>query len=294
MPAGGEGTLDHKVAVRVWNFGDETALNVQVELVLRLPEGAGDWVESVIGSRLVDEAPPTADAADAPIVDFDWPVSSAVQAHVCFRAQIGDRDVPRDDNGNALASDDTNAHNDWAQQNVSAMEAPADSPPDPVEFTYQVNNGGSYIEEVWLVPRWLRDGARVTITPARLQIRPRSRGLFRVRVDLEERLLDARCGKDVEFLLEAFRLDEHAEARWGAVKYIVKPRWRTATVFDGHIMFDQVHLLGHVSPDVGAQRVLFHVQRPGQPSLWQRDTLGPASTFDVELPGPWPSGEGCW
>lgn len=39
-PAAGEKALNHKVAVRVWNFGDVDALNVQVELVLRCPAAA--------------------------------------------------------------------------------------------------------------------------------------------------------------------------------------------------------------------------------------------------------------
>ena len=39
VPAGGEGTLNHKVAVRVWNFGDATALNVQVRAGAAAPRG---------------------------------------------------------------------------------------------------------------------------------------------------------------------------------------------------------------------------------------------------------------
>ncbi|MEO6712345.1 MAG: hypothetical protein ABIM89_02820 [Mycobacteriales bacterium] len=280
VPTANEDPLPYKVAVRVWNFGDAQALNVQVQLVLRRPGGGGDWDDSVIGSEVVD----TLDGGDSTaLVDFDWPVSSDLEAHVCFFAQIGDRDVPRDDQGNALASDDTNEQNNWAQQNVDIYTAAADSPPDPVELIYQVNNGGSYMEEVRLVPRGLGAGARLTVTPARLRIAPRSRGLFRVRVDLDEALLDARCGKDVSFLLETWRVDDHSEQRWGAVKYVVKPRRRTTTTLLGGLMPERLHLVGHVSPDVGAQRILLHIQRPGQPSLWEELTLGPASTFDYEL-----------
>jgi hypothetical protein len=289
---GEEGPLPHKVAVRVWNFGDADALNVQVQLVLRRPQGAGDWKWEEVSTQeeIIDTIPPASEAGP-PVVGFDWPVTGEFDTHVCFRAQIGDRDVPRNDQGVALASDDTNAHNRWAQQNVFVYEAKADSPPEPVEFTFQVMNTGSYVEEVRLVPRGLGPGSRLTVTPARLRIAPRSRGLFRVRLELEEFLLDARCGKDITFVLEAWRNEDHAEERWGGAKYVIKPRRRTETVLDGSILPDRVHLFGHVSPDVGAQRVLLHIQLPGQPSVWETLTLGPASTFDFELDGDFPPNE---
>jgi hypothetical protein len=283
-----EKPLHHKIAVRPWNFGNWEALNVQVELVLRLPKGAGDWTRGdVIGSKFASSILPSKNE----IVEFDWPVTSEFDTHVCFRAQIGDRDVPRNDQGIALASDDTNAHNDWAQQNVFIYTAPADSPPEPVEFTFQVNNSGSYIEEVRLVPRGLGPGARLTVTPAQLQIAPKSRGLFRVHVELEERLLHARCGKDITFLLEAWRLDDHAEERWGAAKYVIKPRKRTQTILQGWVKHDQLRLWGHVSPDVGAQRILLHIQHPEEPSLWEKLTLGPGASFDYEVSGDVPPGQ---
>ncbi|WP_306535226.1 hypothetical protein [Geobacter sp.] len=287
VPADPDETLMHKVAVRVWNFGDATAENVQAWLVLRLPEGAGDWAKAFEKEALLPEPL----GADPQIVSFDWPVKSDIDTHVCFRAQIGDRDVPRDDNGVALASDDTNASNDWAQQNAFILEATADSPPEPVEFTFQVNNAGSYLEEVNLQPRGLRTGATVTVTPARMQIAPFSRGYFRVRVDLEESLLTATCGKDISFVLEAWRRDDDGYERWGGAKYTIKPRLRTTTTLDGAILPNKLKLFGAVSPDVGAQRILLHVQRPGRPSIWEEITLGPASTFDYEILDQFPAGE---
>jgi hypothetical protein len=177
---------------------------------LRRPEGAGDWEKVSTQEQFIDTILPASEA-DPPVVGFDWPVTNAFDTHVCFRAQIGDRDVPRNDQGVALASDDTNAHNDWAQQNVFVHKAVADSPPEPVEFTFQVMNTGSYVEEVRLVPRGLGPGSRLTVTPAQMRIAPRSRGLFRVQVELEEFLLNARCGKDIAFVLEAWRLDDDSE-----------------------------------------------------------------------------------
>jgi hypothetical protein len=72
---------------------------------------------------------------------------------------------------------------------------------------------------------------------------------------------------------------------------VIKPRRRTETVLDGSVIPTQLHLVGYVSPDVGAQRVLLHIQLPGQPSVWETMTLGPGSTFDFELDGNFPPNE---
>ena len=56
-------------------------------------------------------------------------------------------------------------------------------------------------------------------------------------------------------------------------------------------MPETVHLLGNVTPDVGAQRLLLHLQQPGHPSLWETVTLGPAASFDFELAGNFPAGQ---
>jgi hypothetical protein len=234
--------------------------------------------------QIIDRIRPASEV-EPPIIAFNWPVTNEFDTHVCFRAQIGDRDVPVNDQGVALASDDTNAHNDWAQQSVFVIEAGADSPPDPVEFTFRVTNTGSYVETARLVPRGLGPGSRVIITPAELRIAPRSRGLFRVHVALEEYLLDADCGKDISFVLEAWRFEDHTEERWGGAKYVIKPRRRTETVLDGSVLPTRVTLHGHVSPDVGAQRLLLHIQVQDEPSIWEQITLGPASTFDFVLDG---------
>ena len=289
-PAGGDPLL-HKVAVRVWNFGDAQAENVQVGLIRRLPTGGGDWDTDAEFEALIDSPVLPSSESDPPIVAFDWNVAANSETHFCFRAQIGDRDVPRDDNGIALASDDTNAQNDWAQQNVFEFESVADSPPAPVKFTFQVNNKGSYLEEVTLVPEGLDLGATIAITPARLRIAPFSKGYFRVRAVLEEWLLTARCGKDISFLLEVWRKQDHSEERWGAAKYVIKPRKRTETVLQGNVLPDQISLFGHVSPDVGALKVLLQIQRPGQVTIWEEVPLGQASTFDFQLPGEFPPNE---
>jgi hypothetical protein len=290
-PPEGSGPLEHKIAVRAWNFGDGTALNVHVELIKRIPAGGGDWKnEGEFEQQIIDEALPSSEAGPT-IVAFDWPIEFDSPTHLCFRAQIGDLDVQTDANGLALASNDTNDSNRWAQQNVFEMEARADSPPEPIEFTFQVNNEGSYLEEVFLSPQGLDAGATITITPALMKIAPFSAGYFRVRAVLAEALLTARCGKDISFVLEAWRKDDDSEERWGAAKYIIKPRKRTETILQGGIMPDKLFLFGHVSPDVGAMRVLLQIQRPGQETLWEEVNMGPASTFDFQLSGDFPAGE---
>ncbi|WP_282607010.1 hypothetical protein [Pelagibius sp. Alg239-R121] len=293
IPPEGGASLPHEIAVKVWNFGDATAENVQIGLIRRRPKGGGggDWEnDAEFLETLPDPVPPSTDQSP-PIISFDWEVEEDSETHLCFRAQIGDRDVPRNNDGVALASDDTDASNDWAQQNVFEFEAEADSPPDPVEFTFEVNNAGSYVEDVSVVPAGLDAGAVVKVTPDRMRIAPRSRGYFRVRAELSERLLYANCGKDIDFRLEVLRLEDHAQERWGASRYVIKPRFRTETVLNGGLMPERLTLFGHVSPDVGAQDVLLQIQRVGRPTVWTRVPLGPASTFDFEIEDDFPANE---
>lgn len=285
-----EGPLTHKILARVWNFGDSQALNVQVDLVLRRPAGAGDYEAEVIATDVIDEV----GTSTPEIVDFDWDVEYVAVAgesctnpdtHVCWRVQIGDRDVPQGSAG-ALASDDTTPSNDWAQQNVFSCEAAASSPPKPVEFNFRVYNDGPFKEDVMLVPKGLGEGARLSVTPGEMRIPRKSAGVFRIRVELEEGLLSARCGKDITFLLEAWRLDDHAYERWGASKYTILPRLATKTILEGGITPGGVglHLWGAVEPDIGAIKVLLHIQLPDQAPLWEEVTLGPGATFDFTLP----------
>jgi hypothetical protein len=285
IPPEGAPPLLHKVGVRVWNFGDAEALNVQVGLVLRSPRGggSGDWEKvSDFTTTLPDPIGPGA----SQVAFFDWPVPPGSHTHLCWRADIGDRDVSRDDvTGLALASDDTDASNSWAQQNVFEFEALGNSPPAPVEFTFEVANEGSYTEEVTVVPFGLLEGATVTVTPPRMRIAPRSRGLFEIRADLEERLLYARCGKDIEFRLVAMRAEDHAAEPWGSSYFVIKPRIATRTVLDGMILPTSLRFSGKVVPDVGAQSVLLQIDRPGEPTLWERVAMGPNATFDFELEG---------
>lgn len=243
VPEENEGALLHKIGVRVWNFGDADALNVQVELRMRRPGGGGE-IEDTYQTQLISPVRPSAPE----VVSFDWEVASDIDAHCCFRAQIGDRDIPTQ-NGLALASDDTNEVNNWAQQNVFRLEAPAQSPPQPVEFSFRVYNDGPFKEEVMLAPRGLGKGARVIVTPADLTIPRKRAGTFRVRVELDEPLLNAACGKDISFVLEAWRKDDHACERWGASKYTIMPRLATQTVLEGDLLPDQLRLLGVVTPD---------------------------------------------
>lgn len=284
VPPSGSNPLMHKVGVRVWNFGDAQAQNVQVGLVRRETDGGGggDWDDV---EDFFQNLPDPLDAGDSQVVFFDWEVPPDSPEHLCWRAEIGDRDVPRDANGNALASDDTDASNDWAQQNVFEMEAISNSPPAPVFFTFEVNNTGSYTEEVRVAPEDLLTGATVNVSPARMKIAPRSRGLFRIKAVLEERLLTARCGKDIDFRLVAYRTEDHNEEPWGSARYRIKPRLATEIELNGSVLPTSMHLWGQVTPDVGAQNVLLQIDRPGEPTLWQRITMGPNATYDFELEG---------
>jgi hypothetical protein len=122
------------------------------------------------------------------------------------------------------------------------------------------------------------------VTPAELTIARKRAGTFRVRVELEEALLAKTCGKDVSFVLEAWRRDDDAHERWGASKCTIAPRLATQTILEGSLMPENLSLHGVVTPDVGAESVLLHVQLPDEPPLWQKVALGPGATFELVLP----------
>lgn len=282
VPPADQSPLRHQVLVQVHNFGDADAFSVEVELLGRLPYGAGDWTRDPFGT---DPFPPklieTIPAGGSAVVGFDLLVRRVEDTHLCLRAQIGDRDPEPG------TSDDTDPMNSWAQQNVFLEEAPAESPPAPVVTTFSVTNAGPFVEEVYLAPRGLGPGARLTVSPALLRIPGRSRGIFRLRMELEERLLEARCGKDVTFLLDAWRRDDHAFQIWGTSKFQVRPRIATRIQLTGSLVPGTgVHLTGAVTPDVGAERFLLHVVFPDTEPMWLSQVLGPGSTFDRLVPGP--------
>ena len=161
-----------------------------------------------------------------------------------------------------------------------------------MERLVSVTNDGPYPEDVYLEPRNLLPGAKMTISPRKMRIRGKSRGLFRVRAELEERLLDAACGKDIPVVLDAWRQRDHNWDRWGATKIVYKPRLATSIALDLNIVPGEgVRLVGAVTPDIGGESLRFHIVLPNQDPFWITRSLGPAATFNFVVDGPLETGE---
>ncbi|MCG8328246.1 MAG: hypothetical protein MI974_11200 [Chitinophagales bacterium] len=283
IPAENEGALRHRILVRVWNFGDAPASDVQIQMRVTKPAGAGDVNSDSPGGleRVIENIGPGA----SEVVAFNWDVNSETEKHVCFKVGIGDRNFPIDPvTGLPEASDDTNEVNNTAQQNAFEFIAVSESPPKPVNFSYQVYNDGPYEEEVVLVPKGLGKGAKVTVTPAKLRIQRKRKRIFRVKVELEESLLKTTCGKDINFLLEAWRVDSHSYERWGANKYIIKPRYATETVLDLFVYpgDNRLTLSGFVTPNLKQNKVTIHLQMPDE-EIWESFILDNDSSFYYEF-----------
>ena len=259
VPGEGSVPLEHQILVRVHNFGDAEARNVEVHLRARIPYGNGDWTADPFGNdkpfapQLIDSIDPS----DSAVIAFPLFVENVEDAHMCLRAEIGDSDPV------SGASNDSNSNNDWTQQNVFREEAVANSPPAPVERLVSVINDGPYAEDVILAPRNVLAGAKLTIRPTRLRIPGKSRGVFSVRAELEERLLGAKCGGDIPVILDTWRERDHYWDRWGATKIVYQPR--SATKIDLSLQLTpggDVRVFGMVSPDIGGEDLEFSHRVP--------------------------------
>jgi M6 family metalloprotease-like protein len=286
VPPAGTDPEPHQVFVRLWNFGTAPARDVTVNLHVYDPGGGGDAdEENFFASQTLEEVQPSGDDNPA-VLRFDWSVPPGQNPHICFRAVVADSDVPVDpDTGVALASADTTSSNDWGQQNVFEFEAIADSPPAPVDLLFRIYNDGPFRERVSLIPRGLPDGAKVTVSPRSLIVPSKATRYFRVKVELEEWLLHVSCGKDVDFLLEAWRRDGDSEVRWGATKYRIKPRLATALTLQGYWVYDAIKLYGAISPDIGPGNIRLRVRFEGENAFWMERPLEGAGTFELELDG---------
>lgn len=286
VPPLGADPEPHHVFVRLWNFGTKSAKDVKVNLHIYDPGGGGDADKSnLFDSITIEEVPPS--GKDSPTeIRFDWDVPPGQNEHVCLRAVVADSDVPVNEAGAALASGDSNYSNDWGQQNVFEFEDKANSPPAPVDLLFRIYNDGPFHERVHLIPRGLPDGAKVTIAPPVMTVPGKSTRFFRVKIELEEWLLHARCGKDVEFLLEAWREDDHSVVRWGATKYRIKPREATELSLIGSMsswVADQIKLHGTITPDVGQGTIRIRVHFDGEEAFWAEVPLEGAGTFQLDL-----------
>ncbi|MBW3537740.1 MAG: hypothetical protein KY395_08285, partial [Actinobacteria bacterium] len=282
VPAAGEDDIMHRVFVRVWNFGEVEACKVQIQLLKRDP-GAGDVKHQFVAERIIEELPPSGD--DSPhTLAFDWDVHSSQQPHFCWRAEIGDRDVPVVNNV-PIANDDTTEKHNWAQQNVFEFDMPGDSPPKPLQLTYRVYNTGPLPEVAVVRPHGMPEGVTLRVNPGRAVVPAGGSRLFRLTLEVAEEYLHRVCGKDIDFRVETWRVTGESEERWGAVRYRLKPRLKTAISIEGWWVGSLISIHGGIDPDVGAGVVELHIHPAGEADFWHTVNLGPAATYTLDLDG---------
>lgn len=282
IPGGGDDPLEHQVLVRVHNFGDAEARNVEVHLRARIPYGNGDWTSDPFDNdmpfapQVIDSIGPGAEV----VIAFPMFVENVEDAHMCLRAEIADLDPV------SGASNDGNSNNDWTQQNVFREEVVQNSPLPPLDRLVSVTNDGPYAEDVFIAPRNMVPGARLTIRPAAMRIPGKSRGVFSVRAELDDAMLDAKCGGDFPVIIDAWMQRDHYWDRWGATKIVYQPKRGTKIDLSINLAPGTgIRLFGAVTPDIGGEDLDFHVVLPGADPVWIRRPLGPGSTFDHVIEG---------
>lgn len=280
-PSGEDEVLPHRVFVRVHNFGNVEARNVQVQLLRFEPGGAGDHPDDA-AETLEDEISAIAGGSFETIA-FPWDVTRDTDEHSCLRAQIGDRDVaPLPGTNEPAGSDDTNWVNDHAQQNVFEYTSEQVNPVDPISLRYAVHNEGPLPEDVALYPVGLPTGVTVTIVPQTFRLGPGKSLTARVRIDQDSERGRLECGKDFTFRVEAWRVESEAEERWGACEYKIKLRTKTAIDIGGSWFANNFDLYGQIDPDVGLGQVRLHITGTTGIDVWRTVKLGPGATFELE------------
>jgi hypothetical protein len=280
------GTEPHWVVARVHNRGTADAKNVEVKAYKWDPPGAGDTGnKALFRSGTIDTVP----AGGWVTLPLAWDITPAESAHQCIRCEIADWELPEDPvDAIALASDDVWLSNNWAQQNVVDFVAVGGSPYAPIDFRYSVTNDGLFPEIAYLEPEGLPVGMKLTVTPRRRVIQPGKIAIFVCKLELDENVIDAGCKNDREFVLWTYRETNESFERWGACKYKVRPRHRTAVAIDGWWSFaDVVSINGQVTPDPGGGRVLVRIAFEGEQPRWQAVVLqaGGAYSIDVQAVG---------
>jgi len=275
----------HWIVGRLRNKGGEKALNVKLNYSICEPPGGGDKGNFVVkASYTLAEVLPGDKPVTAP---GEWRVPAGFKGHTCVLVEVADYQIPRDSGASALASDDVWQANNKAQKNVDVIEPKPNSPYEPVEFDFSVNNSGKRPETAYLEPDGLPYGMRLTIAPRRRLIAAGETAIFRCRLELDDTVIDASCRSDRDFRILVWRLDGHTAVRWGGVQYKVKPRKRSRTDLSGD--WDYTHIVelkGSVTPDPGTGSVRLRLAYADHHARWVTAPLQPGGSFSYTEKAP--------
>jgi hypothetical protein len=273
------GTELHWVVARLRNRGGVEALDVKLNFKICIPPGGGDRSGNFqsIGMETI-HIMPGGDVA-LPAVR-KWEVPQGFTGHTCIAVEIADYRIPSP-GGSALATDDVWIANNHAQKNVDEFIPLQSSPYDLTEFDYSVHNDAPRQEYAYLEPDGLPYGMKLTVTPNGQLVPAKSTVMFRCKLELDDKILDAGCRSDRQFRLITWRRETESSTKWGGVQYKVRPRKRCAVTLKGYWRpsNDEIRLDGTVSPDPGGGIVRIRLAFEGQDAFWTPVVLGTGGVF---------------
>lgn len=272
----------HWMVARLRNLGNVHAVAVKLNYSVCEPPGAGDHGNfKVVNTVIRDVVNPT--GQDNPmIVPAAWNIPAGLKGHTCIMVEIADSRAPLNHTGAAMASADVREANGTAQKNVSKIGPVRSSPFAPVRFEFSVNNSAQWPEVAYLEPEGLPYGMRLTVTPRRRTIAAGETAIFRCKLELDDRAIDAGCRSDHDFRINAWRVDEDASILWGGVEYQVRPRKRTTTDISGTWYEDDVEITGQVEPDNVTGRVRIRLAYANHHARWVSVALKAGATFSYQ------------
>jgi hypothetical protein len=276
----------HWMVARLRNNGNVRAEQVKVNFSVCDPPGTGDNGNFKVRDTVpLVQVPPTG-GGEPIFVKSAWPVPAGFKGHTCIMVEIADLKVPLDHTGAALASDDVWQANNRAQKNVDQIGPRSSSPFEPVDFEFSVNNSARWPEVAYLEPEGLPYGMTLTISPKRRKIAAGETAIFRCRLELDDKVIDASCRGDHNFRINAWRVDEDSAILWGGVEYQVRPRKRSTTDLGGSWFNDEVEITGHVAPGNIAGSVRIRLAYTGHHARWVSADLKPGGTFAYKEKAP--------
>jgi hypothetical protein len=284
-----QGSEPHWVVARVRNRGGVPVDEVKLEYLVFTPPGGGDSSGRTdsIGTTTIPAVPATGPAGDG--LEYGvlvWNVDKNY-GHICLKVQIADYKIPTDSSGAALASDDVWLANNHAQKNVDQYIPLSGSPYDPIDFDYSVHNDAIRTEYAYLEPDNLPAGMKLTVTPSRQPVPPKSTVTFHCRLELDEAVIDAGCRSDRQFRIVTWRQDPESSVRWGGVHYKVMPRKRCAATLTGWWDYSNtIHLNGSITPNPNGGTLRLWLAFAGTNPIWTTTPLAPDGTFTWQGPAP--------
>jgi hypothetical protein len=269
----------HWIVARLRNRGHVHAERVKLNFKMCLPAG-GDIGNNYTLLKTIEI--PEMPGGDVPVsTTLRWDVPWDFPGHTCFVVEIADYKIPKDSSGSALATDDVWIANNHAQKNVTVfLPLHMFSPYEPVEFDYSVHNDASREEYAYLEPDGLSHGMQVTVTPPGQFIPPKSTVIFRCKLELDDKVLDAGCSSDRQFRLVTWRRDPESTTKWGGVQYKVRPRKKCAVTLKGYWDYgDRIQINGLVSPDPGGDIIRLRLAFEGLDAVWVTLPLSAGGVF---------------